>query len=207
MNFKKTAKQLLILGLLTNTALSISFADNMDMDMHAHHHHHEMKVATTKSQVNITLPDVDLIRQDKKNVKLIEEVNDGRAVVISFVYTTCTAVCPMTSQILFNLQEKLGSQFNKVHIMSLSIDPENDTPDKLLDYAKKYHAKNAWQHYTSTEEVSIQIQKAFGAYRGDKMNHTPLTLIKGPHSSNWVKIDGFATPDDLYTEIQKLIAE
>ncbi len=204
MHLKKLAQQFLALGLVSLTP-AISFAD--DMDMHAHHHHHEMKAAATKSQVNITIPDVEVLRQDKKTVKLIDEINDGKVTVISFVYTTCTAVCPMTSQILYNVQEKLGAQLSKVHIMSISIDPENDTPEKLAEYAKKYHAKNAWQHYTSSEEVSIKIQKAFGAYKGDKMNHSPITLLKAPSSSNWVKIDGFSTPDDLNKEIQGLIGQ
>ena len=204
MQFKKLVKQFIAVGLLLSIP-TISFAD--DMDMHAHHHHHEMKAAATKSQVNISIPDVEIVRQDKKSVKLLNEINDGRVTVISFVYTTCTAVCPMTSQILYNLQEKLGAQLSKVHIMSISIDPENDTPEKLAEYAKKYHAKNAWQHYTSSEEVSIKIQKAFGAYKGDKMNHSPVTLIKAPNNSNWVKIDGFSTPDELNKEIQDLIAQ
>lgn len=199
-------KKFVALGLVSIIP-TIAFAHDMDMDMHAHHHHHEMKAAATKSQVNITVPDVQIVRQDKKSVKLLDEINDGKVTVISFVYTTCTAVCPMTSQILFNVQEKLGAQLNKVHMMSISIDPENDTPEKLAEYAKKYHAKSAWQHYTSSEEVSIQIQKAFGAYKGDKMNHAPVTLLKAPNSNNWVKIDGFSTPEDLNKEIQALLPQ
>lgn len=184
-------------------------ADEMDMkdmkDMHAHHHHHDMSMETKRSEVKIDLPKVQLIRQDGKKVQFQDELSDGRAVVLSFIYTTCTAICPMTSQTIFKLQGKLGGDLDKVHLVSVSIDPEQDTPEKLAKYADKYRASKFWDHYTGTEEASIKVQKAMDAYRGDKMNHAPVTFIWSGKGNTWVRIDGFASADDLLQEVHQVM--
>jgi protein SCO1/2 len=174
-------------------------------DMHAHHHHHEMPTETKRSEVKISLPQVQMVRQDGKKVQFQDELNDGRIVVLSFIYTTCTAICPMTSQTIYKLQGKLGGDLEKVHLVSVSIDPEQDTPEKLAKFAEKYHASNAWQYYTGSEDASIAIQKAMDAYRGDKMNHVPVTFLRGSDKSSWVRIDGFASADELLHEVHGLL--
>jgi protein SCO1/2 len=157
-----------------------------------------------QTQVNITLPNLQMIRQDGKKIQIVDEINDGRIVVVSFVYTSCSAICPMISQTISRLQSKLGADNNKVHLVSISLDPEHDTPKQLTAYAEKFHAGKYWQHYTGTEVASITLQKAMGVYRGDKMNHVPVTLIKSVKSDEWIRLDGFVTVEDLLNEIQGL---
>jgi protein SCO1/2 len=157
--------------------------------------------------VNLTLPKIQLVRQDGKTVQLQDELSDGRVVVMSFIYTSCTAICPMTSQTISRLQGKLGADVDKVHLVSVSIDPEQDTPAILTQYAEKYHASKYWDHYTGTEEASIAVQKAMEAYRGDKMNHAPTTFIWDGKSNAWVRIDGFASADDLLNEVKHILGK
>jgi protein SCO1/2 len=176
-----------------------------EMDMHAHHHHHTMSTEIKRSEVMIDLPDLQLVRQDGKNVKFPDELIDGRVVVLSYIYTSCTAICPMTSQTIFQLQGKLAADLDKVHLISISIDPEQDTPEILSKYAQKFHASKYWDYYTGTTEASIKLQKAMNAYLGDKMNHVPATFIWSGKSSSWIRIDGFASADDLLLEVQKLL--
>lgn len=176
-----------------------------EMDMHAHHHHHVMPTEVKRSEVSVTLPQLKLIRQDGKAVQFQDALSDGRVVVLSFIYTSCTAICPMTSQTIYRLQGKLGADIDKVHLVSISIDPEQDTPAVLAQYAEKYHASKYWDHYTGTAEASITVQKAMDAYRGDKMNHTPTTFIWNGKGSAWVRVDGFASADELLQEVQPLL--
>lgn len=162
------------------------------------------QAAFTRSEVSVTLPNVQQIRQDGKKVRFVDEMNDGRALVVSFIYTSCSAICPMTSQTLYHTQNKLADAIDKVHLVSISLDPEHDTPKQLAAYAEKFHAGKSWQHYTGTEEASIAIQKAMGAYRGDKMNHVPLFFVKPSKSDKWIRLDGFVTADDLLRELHGL---
>ena len=173
-------------------------------DAHAHHH---VIPDTKRSLVDYAIPDVKLVRDDGKAVQLGEELNDGRPVVLSFIYTTCTTVCPVTSQALSELQRKLGPARDFVHLVSISIDPEHDTPSRLREYAARFGAGPEWQHYTGTLAASRTAQQAFGVYRGDKMSHSPATLIRALPGAQWVRLDGFATPDQLLAELSFCISK
>ena len=160
-------------------------------------------VATT---VNYSVPDIKLVRDDGKPVSLPAEMNDGRVVVLNFIFTTCSSFCPLSSQTFGEFQIELGSDRKHVHLMSISIDPEQDTPARLREYAHKFGAGPGWQHYTGTLAASRAAQNAFGAYRGGKMSHTPLTLMRSADGKTWRRIDGFATPNDLLDQYHQLPA-
>lgn len=174
------------------------------VDPHARHQH--MTQGVSRSTASYVLPQVQLVRDDSTTVNLIDELNDGRPVVLNFIYTTCTGICPVASQVFAQFQTKLGDARDKVHMVSISIDPEQDTPARLMEYAKKYHPGPQWQHYTGTAAASLATQRAFDVYRGDKMSHNPVTLLRASPGKPWLRLDGFATADDLWVEYQGLVA-
>jgi len=141
------------------------------------------------------------LRDDGKLVNLPAELDDGRRpLVMNFIYTSCTTICPMNSQVFEQFQGDLGAERKSVHLVSISIDPEQDTPAHLRKYAAQFHARRGWDHYTGKLADVIAVQRAFGAYRGDKMSHTPLTLMRSSPGKPWVRFDGFARADDLMVE-------
>lgn len=153
-----------------------------------------------RSLMEFAIPNVVLLRDDGKTVNLPAELNDGRPLVVNFIYTSCTTICPMNSQVFEQFQGDLGTERNSVHLVSISIDPEQDTPAHLRKYAAQFHAKRGWDHYTGKLADTIAVQQAFGAYRGDKMSHTPLTMMRSAPGKPWVRFDGFARADDLMAE-------
>ena len=171
-----------------------------------HAQHHMMAPESTRSTADYAVPEVKLVRADGTTVLLSEELNDGRPVMLNFIYTTCTTVCPLTSQTFSELQSKLGARRDSVHLMSISIDPEQDTPARLREYARKFGAGPEWQHYTGTLAASTAAQRAFNVYRGDKMSHTPATLFRAAPGRLWVRIDGFTTADQLLGELRDAVA-
>jgi protein SCO1/2 len=179
-----------------------------DPDPHAHHHHAApAKAAWTRKTAEYRLPaDLTVQRADGVRAKLGAELDDGRPVLVNFIYTTCTAICPVMTQTFVEVQAKLGADRDKVHMASFSIDPEQDTPKRLAAYAKKYGAGPQWSFYTGTVEASIAVQKAFDAYRGDKMNHQPVTFLRAAPGQPWLRLDGFATPDEVVKEYRQLMA-
>jgi protein SCO1 len=168
------------------------------------HHHASAPSSTARTVAHYRIPDVELVRDDARKVRLDAEINDGRPVVLAFIYTSCTTVCPLTSQTLATLQDKLGAARDRVHIISISIDPEQDTPARLREYAQTFRAGPEWQHYTGTLAASQVAQRAFDVYRGNKMDHSPATLIRSTPGGEWVRIDGFATADQLLAELPEL---
>jgi protein SCO1 len=165
-------------------------------DPHAAHHS-AMTESVTRREVTYSLPNVQLVRQDGKRISLEQALGADRPVLVNFVYTTCTTICPLSSQVFSQFQEKLAAQHGAAHLVSISIDPEQDTPVRLTQYAHRFHAGPNWDHFTGTTEASIAVQRAFDVYRGDKMNHGAVTLLRAAHGSDWIRLDGFATADDL----------
>jgi protein SCO1/2 len=164
------------------------------------HHQIANDSAVRRSVAQYTLPHVTLVRDDGKSVDLAAELDDGRPVVVNFVYTSCTTICPMSSQVFEQFQDDLGDARDSVHLVSISIDPEQDTPARLRAYAAQFHAAKGWNHYSGTMAASIAVQRVFDAYRGDKMSHVPLTLVRAAPDKPWVRFDGFARADDLMAE-------
>jgi protein SCO1/2 len=164
--------------------------------------------ATTVSRSSVTYetPAVTLVREDGKRVSLSRELDDGRPVLLNFIFTTCSSICPLISRTLEEFQRKLGSEAARVHLMSISIDPEQDTPARLTEYAHKFHAGPEWQYYTGTLAASIAAQRAFGVYRGEKMSHTPVMLLRAAPGKPWLRIEGFVTPDELVDDYRNLLA-
>jgi protein SCO1/2 len=168
---------------------------------------HTMPAQSLKSEtVRYTVPAVTLIRDDGKVVSLPQEMNDGRPVLLNFIFTSCGSTCPLMSQVFAQFQRKLGPDARQVHLMSISIDPEEDTPRRLAEYARKFGAGPEWQHYTGTLDASLATQRAFDIYRGDKMSHVPVTLMRAAPDRPWRRIDGLATPDELLREYRQLLA-
>jgi protein SCO1/2 len=191
-------------ALAADAAMPVGTADHTPtVDEHAHHHV-SAPTNTTRTVVQYRIPDVQLIRDDGLPVRLESELNDGRPVVVAFIYTSCTTVCPLTSQTLATIQHKLGAARDRLHIVSISIDPEQDTPARLRLYAHTFHAGPEWRHYTGSIVASQAAQRAFDVYRGDKMDHAPAILIRSAPEANWVRLDGFATADQVLAELPEL---
>lgn len=180
-------------------------ADEAGEAEHAHHHHARTSSAT-KHVVDYAVPELKLLDMSGRAVSLRDELNDGRPVVMNFIFTTCAAICPLMSQVFSGFQDRLDGERDKVHLVSISIDPEQDTPARLVEYAKKFHAGPEWSHYTGSLAASVAAQRAFGVYRGDKMSHTPVTLIRAAPGKSWVRIDGFVTPDELLDDYRQALS-
>lgn len=146
----------------------------------------------------IAVPAVNLVREDGRKVDFRAELDDGRPVYLNFIFTSCQGICPASSQVFSQLQQRLKKSGAKAHLVSVSLDPDYDTPARLREYAARFHAGKGWHHYTGTVADSVAVQKAFGAWRGDKMNHEPVTFFRLKPGAPWERIEGFATAADLH---------
>lgn len=168
------------------------------------HTGHTVRLAdtVTRSQARYAIPGVTLTRSDGHQVSLADELADGRPVVLNFIYTSCTTICSLGSQTFAELQRQLGAGRGKVHLVSVSIDPEEDTPQRLSAYALRFDAGPQWHFYTGSVDASLDVQRAFGVYRGDKSDHSPVTLVRPATGGYWVRLDGFATVPEIIAELK-----
>lgn len=148
------------------------------------------------------IPNVVLINQDGKKVRLTSLLNSDQPVVVDFIYGTCTTICPVLSAGFVNLQRKLGPASQNVRLISITIDPENDSPKIMKEYLKRYRAKPGWDFLTGSRADIDAVMKGFNAYIPDKMSHYPLNLIREPKSGSWVRIFGLLSSREFLEEYQ-----
>jgi protein SCO1 len=136
-------------------------------------------------------------------VLLKDLLNSDKPVIVEFIFATCTTICPVLSAGFTNLQQKIAPDTQKVRLVSISIDPENDTPKAMKEYLKRYRSKPGWDFLTGSRPDIDRVMHAFNAYIPNKMLHYPLTFIGLPNSGKWVRINGLMSTSEFMAECRK----
>ena len=157
-----------------------------------------------RSVENFTLPDVVLINQDGKKVRLQTVLKGDTPVVVDFIYGTCTTICPVLSAGYLNLQNRLAASGTTARLISITIDPEHDSPKVMKEYLKRYRAKPGWDFLTGSRADIDTVMKAFNAYIPDKMSHYPINLIRSPKDGSWVRLYGILSSREFLEEYQSV---
>ena len=160
-----------------------------------------------RSVRSYAIPDVVLADADARPVRLRELLATNDPVMLNFVFTTCGTICPVMVKVFADVPARLGAATKNLRMISISIDPDNDTPARLKAYSKEFEAGERWKFLTGRVQDIKAVQLAFDSYRGDKMNHEPLTLMRHAPGKPWVRIDGFASPDELVREYRKVVPQ
>jgi protein SCO1/2 len=145
-----------------------------------------------------------LLNQDGKRVNIRSLTDSGKPVIINFIYTTCTTICPVLSASFTNLRRELGPEIDKVQFISISIDPEHDRPEQMKKYLSRFTSQKGWDFLTGSREDITKVLKAFDASVADKMSHEPIYLLRGPRSDEWVRIKGLTWSADLMNELRSV---
>ncbi len=172
---------------------------------HADHSQHKAPDTVSRIEVSYSIPKISMLNQNAERVFLSDLFNTDLPVMVNFIFTTCPTICPVMSATFSDVQNLLGVDSSKIRMISISIDPEQDRPAALTDYAKRFRAGPQWEFLTGSMDESITVQKAFDTDRGDKMNHAPATFLRTSRNDNWIRYDGFATAHDLVKELRKIL--
>ncbi|MEA2116740.1 MAG: SCO family protein [Thermodesulfobacteriota bacterium] len=162
----------------------------------------KMYYKRTTEQYNV--PDVILINQEGKEVPLKSFLDSEKLIVLDFIYGTCTTICPILSVGFAHFQKELGPGVDRVQLVSISIDPDNDTPELMRAYLQRYGAQPGWDILTGKRDNIVAVLTEFDAYVTNKMNHFPLTILHAPGSDTWIRLDGLLSASDIMKEYNKL---
>ena len=157
----------------------------------------------TRSAAAYAPPAVTLVDARGERVPLATVLDSPEPVFLQFIFTTCPSICPLLTSTLSAAREELGEG---VRMVSISIDPEFDTPARLREYAQRFKAGPQWWFLTGSREDVAAVQKAFGAYRVNKMSHEPLTFLRLAPGQPWVRLAGPVTGLELAAEYRRLAA-
>lgn len=167
---------------------------------------YENNSSYVRTEHRFNAPAYPVVTMNGEETSLVEVLESDQPIMLNFIFTKCTTICPVLSATFTQLQEKLSEENQHVKMISISIDPEYDTPEVLQDYARRFNAGPNWQFLTGNTADIIAIEKLFDAYRGAKMSHEPLMYIKVDGSSSWVRLEGIASADDIMKEYRRLVS-
>ena len=127
---------------------------------------------------NRYFPNIDLVTSAGEKVRFYDDLLKDKIVVINFMYVKCEGVCPGITANLAKLQKLLGSRLGRdIFMYSLTLKPEQDSPEVLRKYAEAYHAKKGWTFLTGTPEDMELLRRKLGftdpdpRRDADKSNH------------------------------------
>jgi protein SCO1/2 len=158
------------------------------------------------SKQSYKIPKVTLINRHEEEIQIVELLGDQHSVLLQFIFSTCATICPVMNAAFASAQDALEKIDPEYSLVTISIDPEQDTPRALDAYAKRFHAREQWHFLTGTREDIAKVQRAFDAnYPGNnKMYHQPYTFMRPKGAKSWVRIDGLMSSADLVEEYRKL---
>ena len=150
--------------------------------------------------------DVLLINQDGQPMRVYTDLLKDKVVIINSFFTSCTSVCPLMTRNLAKIQERLGDRLGKdVHIISISVDPETDTPPRLKDFAGKFGAKSGWYFLTGKKESVEFTLRKLGQYVEARDDHTTVIIMGNVRTGLWKKVMGLAPADDLIKAAESVL--
>ncbi len=158
------------------------------------------------------VPQFTLTNQDGKRLSLKDL--RGKILAITFIYVSCADTCPLLTAKMAGIQDRLGAAFGpEVNFLSITVDPERDTPEVLKRYAEAHHANPAgWAFLTGTPTEIRDVAKRYGIYYkktpGGDVDHTFLTSLVDQNGTLRVQYMGVKfNPDEMLRDLQSLVKE
>jgi len=164
----------------------------------------EITAASSPEQSSkMNIPDTELLDQNGRKIHFYTDLVKGQTVVINFIFTTCTTICPPLGATFARVQKELVGR--DVRLISISVDPATDTPERLKAWGEKFHAGEGWTFVTGNKPDVDELLRALGASSARREDHSPTVLIGNDAHGNWTRTYGLANTTKLVQIINDVI--
>lgn len=156
-----------------------------------------------ETRIPLSLPDIELTDQAGAQVKIMSDVAAGKVVLLNTIFTSCTTICTPMGATYAALQRELNSRLGadvvreKVALVSVSIDPLNDTPARLQAWQSKFDGQPGWTLLTGKQKDVETLLKAGGLYAANVEDHSPVALLGRAAEDDWLRISALSSVDTL----------
>ena len=154
-----------------------------------------------------SIPDAEVFDQDGKRIRFYSDLIKDKVVIVSFVFTTCALVCPMQGESLSKLQARLGDRLGKeVYLVSVTTDPEGDSPERLKSWGLQFRARPGWTLVTGKKSEIDKVAMALTGAPAVKGEHSPVVFIGSDKTGRWIRAYGLAEPAKFASLIDEVTA-
>lgn len=158
--------------------------------------------AETTSFSSSKIPNARVVDQNGKQLNFYSDLIKGKSVAINFIFTTCTAICPSLTATFRRVQQEAKTRGVNVQLISISVDPTVDTPERLQEFAKKFNAEPGWTLVTGDKAEIDSLLQALGVAVVNKNDHTPMVLIGSDVNDHWTRTYGLSSPATIVDLIE-----
>jgi protein SCO1/2 len=159
---------------------------------------------TPSNVVRLKVPDLELLDQDGEKGRFMSDFIGDRLAAVTFTYTTCTTACPILDGIFRQVQARLGDRLGQdIILVTLSIDPVTDIPQRLKAHAQKIKARPGWSFLTGQKQAVNGILKALEVYSLDIFNHPPTVFIVDGRQGLWTRVNGYPSAAKVMKELDR----
>jgi len=160
------------------------------------------------SQKRLSPPDVSLVDQDGVRHRLVSDLIEGRIAVISFVFTGCTTICSPVGANMGALDGLLGGLVgDRVSLLSVTLDPFNDTPERLAKWRSQFDDKPGWRLLTGDPEQVSRVLNAMQQSETDIAQHDAFLWVGDPRLKAWTRVSSLTAPETLAAFIRRMDGE
>ena len=153
------------------------------------------------------IPDVKVLDQHGNALRFYTDLIKDKTVAINFIFTNCTTICPPLAATFARLQREMGDKIGKdVHLISISVDPVTDTPERLKAWGAKFKAGPGWTFVTGEKQEMDKLLNALGAAVAKREDHTPAMLVGNDRNGVWTRAYGLAKVNQIMTVIDNVTA-
>ncbi|MCB9232396.1 MAG: SCO family protein [Bacteroidia bacterium] len=151
--------------------------------------------------------DTPLVDQNGKEYRFYSDLMENKVVIINPFFAECTGSCPVMNKMMQEVQVWLGDKLgSEVTMMTITVDPDHDTPTQLTDYARGYQAREGWHFLSGDKENVDLVMKKIGKYVDQREAHDTIILIGNLKTGLWKKANGLAAPQEII-EVLKTVME
>jgi cytochrome oxidase Cu insertion factor (SCO1/SenC/PrrC family) len=154
----------------------------------------------------MNIPDVDVLDQEGRQLHFYTDLIKGKTVVINFIFTNCTTICPPLAATFARVQKEMGDKVGRdVHFISISVDPVTDTPERLKAWGAKFRAGAGWTFVTGDKQEINKLLNALGASVARREDHSPTVIVGNDLKAVWTRTYGLAKTSQLVGLIMNVI--
>jgi protein SCO1/2 len=145
--------------------------------------------------VHPDVPDVELLDQDGEPGRFVSDRVGENLAAITFTFTNCTTICPVLDGIFKRLQAEITGDLGRdTVLLTVSVDPARDIPERLKLHAEKLGAEPGWSFLTGEKETVNGLLKALEVYAPDILDHPPTVFVVDGRRDVWTRLSGFPKP-------------
>ncbi|HWC77966.1 MAG TPA: SCO family protein [Blastocatellia bacterium] len=153
------------------------------------------------------IPDTTVYDQDGKKLRFYTDLVKGKTVAINFIFTTCTTICPPLTATFRKVQQELGDRVGRdVMLISISVDPATDVPERLKSFSAKFNAGPGWSFITGGKPEIDDLLRTLEVFVADKNEHTPMLLIGNDSAGYWTRTYGLAKASTIADAVRDAAA-